>query len=152
MQKDLFFIHQTGTKDESWVRQAYQDLGFNHQVAAFIHDMARAYGRADLLVCRAGAMTLAEITALGKASILIPFPFAANNHQEENARALVQVGAAEMIREADLTSELLGARIRYWSEDSQLREQLASKARELGRWQAAQEIVESCYQLVEQPQ
>ncbi len=78
-------------------RQAYRDKGFNQQVAPFIHDMAEVYGRADMLICRAGAMTLAEITALGKASLLIPFPFAANNHQEQNARALVQAGAAEMI-------------------------------------------------------
>jgi UDP-N-acetylglucosamine--N-acetylmuramyl-(pentapeptide) pyrophosphoryl-undecaprenol N-acetylglucosamine transferase len=152
LKRDLFFIHQTGTKDEGWVRQAYLDQGFNQQVSAFIHDMAQAYGRADMLVCRAGAMTLAEITALGKASLLIPFPFAANNHQEENARALVQAGAAEMIREADLSAEALGERLRFWAENPPYRERLAAQALRLGRWQAAEEIVESCYQLVEQAQ
>jgi UDP-N-acetylglucosamine--N-acetylmuramyl-(pentapeptide) pyrophosphoryl-undecaprenol N-acetylglucosamine transferase len=151
LRRDLFFIHQTGTKDEEWVRQAYRDQGFDQQVAPFIHDMAEVYGRAHMLICRAGAMTLAEITALGKASLLIPFPFAANNHQEENARALVQAGAAEMIREADLTAEALGERLRFWAENPRHREQLASRALLLGRWQAAQEIVESCYRLVEQP-
>ncbi|MCU0578634.1 MAG: undecaprenyldiphospho-muramoylpentapeptide beta-N-acetylglucosaminyltransferase, partial [Desulfobacterota bacterium] len=139
LKRNLFFIHQTGTKDEDWVRQAYRNLGFEHQVAAFIHDMARAYSRAHMLVCRAGAMTLAEITALGKASILIPFPFAANNHQEENARTLVQAGAAEMYREADLTAEVLGERLVFWAENPGHRERLAAQARLLGRWQAAQE-------------
>ena len=148
LKRDLFFIHQTGAKDADWVRQAYRDQGVAHQVSAFIEDMVWAYRTADLLICRAGAITLAEITALGKASLLVPFPFAANQHQEENARTLVQAGAAEMIRETELTAEILGNRIQTWWRDPGYRSELAARAAKLGRWQAAEEIVDSCYQLV----
>ena len=148
LKKDLSFIHQTGTKDEDWVRQAYLDKGFHHQVLAFISDMVWAYAQSDMLICRSGATTLAEVTALGKASLLIPFPFAANNHQEENARSLVQHGAAEMIPEKELTGAGLAAVIRKWRNDSRHRADLAARAKTLGRWQAAEEIVENCTQLV----
>jgi UDP-N-acetylglucosamine--N-acetylmuramyl-(pentapeptide) pyrophosphoryl-undecaprenol N-acetylglucosamine transferase len=151
LKRDLFFIHQTGTKDEEWVRQAYRDGEFLCRVEAFFQDMVRVYGEADMLVCRAGAMTLAEVTALGKACLLIPYPFATHNHQEENARALVLAGAAEMIPEADLTAEMLAERIRAWRQNPQHRKRLAEKARGLGRWEAAEEIVRSCYQLVSDP-
>jgi UDP-N-acetylglucosamine--N-acetylmuramyl-(pentapeptide) pyrophosphoryl-undecaprenol N-acetylglucosamine transferase len=148
LKKDLSFIHQTGTKDEDWVRQAYLEKGFQHQVRAFISDMIWAYSRADMLICRSGATTLAEVTALGKASFLIPFPFATNNHQEENARSLVQQGAAEMIPEKELTGARLAAVIHRWRNDPQLRAQLAAQAKTLGRWEAAEEIVENCTRLV----
>jgi UDP-N-acetylglucosamine--N-acetylmuramyl-(pentapeptide) pyrophosphoryl-undecaprenol N-acetylglucosamine transferase len=148
LKKDLSFIHQTGTKDEDWVRQAYRDKGFDHQVRAFISDMVWAYAQADMLICRSGATTLAEVTALGKASLLIPFPFAANNHQEENARSLVEQGAAEMIPEKELTGAGLAAVIRKWRSDSRYRTDLAARAKTLGRWQAAEDIVENCTQLV----
>ena len=102
LKNDLYFIHQTGEKDEEEAGRAYQEKGFKHRVMAFISDMAWAYGQADMIIGRAGAMTLTEITALGKPSLLIPFPFAANNHQEHNARSLIKAGAAEMILEKDL--------------------------------------------------
>ncbi len=148
LNKDLSFIHQTGTKDEDWVREAYLKKGFQHQVLAFISDMVWAYGRADMLICRSGATTLAEITALGKASFLIPFPFATNNHQEENARALVLRGAAEMVPEKELTGAGLAAVIQKWRNDPEHRADLAAQAKTLGRWQAAEEIVENAIQLV----
>jgi len=148
LKKDLSFIHQTGTKDEDWVRQAYLEKGFHHQVLAFISDMIWAYSQADMLICRSGATTLAEVTALGKASLLIPFPFATNNHQEENARSLVQRGAAEMIPEKELTGAGLAAVIQRWRNDPRHRADLAAQAKTLGRWQAAEEIVENCTQLV----
>lgn len=148
LKKDLSFIHQTGTKDEDWVRQSYREKGFHHEVLAFIPDMVWAYSQADMLICRSGATTLAEVTALGKASLLIPFPFATNNHQEENARALVRQGAAEMIPEKDLTAAGLAAVIQKWRNDPGHRADLAARAKMLGRWQAAEEIVERCTQLV----
>jgi UDP-N-acetylglucosamine:LPS N-acetylglucosamine transferase len=80
-------------------------------VKAFFHDMATRYGRADLVVCRAGATTVAELTALGKAALFIPYPFAADNHQEINARAMVDRGAAQMVLERDLTGADLALRI-----------------------------------------
>ena len=148
LKDDLYFIHQTGEKDEKEVALAYQEKGFQHQVMAFISDMVGAYGQADMIIGRAGAMTLSEITALGKPSLLIPFPFAANNHQEHNARALVKAGAAEMILEKDLKPGLLAERIRSWLDDRDKLIAMGKKAGALGRRQAAEEIVEACYQLV----
>jgi UDP-N-acetylglucosamine--N-acetylmuramyl-(pentapeptide) pyrophosphoryl-undecaprenol N-acetylglucosamine transferase len=146
---ELFFIHQTGEKDEKEIALAYQEKGFHHQVRAFFPDMAGVYGQADMIIARAGAMTLSEITALGKPSLLIPFPFAANNHQEHNARALVKAGAAEMILEKDLQPGFLADRIRTWLSDRDIVTAMGKKAEALGRRQAAEEIVEECYQLVE---
>ena len=114
LKNELYFIHQTGDKDEEELARAYQEKGFKHRVMAFISDMAWAYGQADMIIGRAGAMTITEITALGKPSLLIPFPFAANNHQEHNARSLVKAGAAEMILEKDLNPGSLSDRLRDW--------------------------------------
>jgi UDP-N-acetylglucosamine--N-acetylmuramyl-(pentapeptide) pyrophosphoryl-undecaprenol N-acetylglucosamine transferase len=148
LREEFFFIHQTGSKDHSWVARAYEQKGFAHQVKAFISNMALAYGQADMIVSRAGAMTVSEITALGKPSCLVPFPFAANNHQEHNALALVRAGAAEMILEKDLTPGELGKRLRDWLAHPERLAVLAERARALGRWGAAEEIVEHCYRLV----
>jgi UDP-N-acetylglucosamine--N-acetylmuramyl-(pentapeptide) pyrophosphoryl-undecaprenol N-acetylglucosamine transferase len=145
---DLSIIHQTGEKDEKEVALAYGEKGFTCLVMAFISDMVWAYQQADMVIGRAGAMTLSEITALGKPSLLIPLPFAANNHQEHNARALVQAGAAEMILERDLGPDFLANRISNWLTDREQLSQMGKKAGSLGRWQAAEEIVEFCYQMV----
>ena len=144
----LYFIHQTGEKDEKGVALAYQEKGFNHQAMAFISDMVWAYNQADMIIGRAGAMTISEIMALGKPSLLIPFPFAANNHQEHNARSLVAAGAAEMILEKELKPELLAERIRAWLANREQLNEMGNKAKTMGRWQAAEEIVESCYQMI----
>ena len=144
----LYFIHQTGEKDEKEIALAYQEKGFHHQVRAFISDMAGAYSQADMIIARAGAMTLSEITAQGKPSLLIPFPFAANNHQEHNARTLVKAGAAEMILEKEIRPGLLANRIRSWLAERDQLKAMGIKAGTLGRRQAAEEIVEGCYQLV----
>lgn len=151
LKDSLVFIHQTGRKDEQEVARTYREQGFQHQVRAFITDMVWAYQAADLIIGRAGAMTITEITALGKPSLLIPFPFAANNHQEHNARALVQAGAADMILERDLTPEILAQRIGSWVTDREPLSQMGSRAKALGHWQAAEEIVDSCYELISRP-
>jgi UDP-N-acetylglucosamine--N-acetylmuramyl-(pentapeptide) pyrophosphoryl-undecaprenol N-acetylglucosamine transferase len=148
LREEFFFIHQTGPTDQPWVAQAYEKKGFAHHVQAFISDMAWAYGQAEMIISRAGAMTLSEITALGKASCLIPFPFAANNHQEHNARTLVSAGAAEMVLEKDLTPKDLGGRLKDWLARPEQLAAMARQAETLGRWEAAEEIVERCYQLV----
>ena len=146
----LFIIHQTGEKEEKEIAQAYQEKGFHHQVRAFISDMVGAYGQADMIIGRAGAMTISEITAQGKPSLLIPFPFAANNHQEHNARTLVKAGAAEMILEKEIRPGLLAERIKNWLTDRNKLMEMGKKAGTLGRRQAAEEIVEACFQLVEE--
>jgi UDP-N-acetylglucosamine--N-acetylmuramyl-(pentapeptide) pyrophosphoryl-undecaprenol N-acetylglucosamine transferase len=150
LKDDLYFIHQTGEKDEKEIALAYQEKGFHHQVRAFISDMVGAYGQADMIIGRAGAMTLSEITAQGKPSLLIPFPFAANNHQEHNVRVLVKAGAAEMILEKEIKPGLLANHIRGWLGDRDKLMAMGKKAGILGRRQAAEEIVEACYQLVEE--
>lgn len=99
--------HQTGTADKSRVEEAYRTAGVNAQVDEFIHDMAQAYAQADAVVCRAGATTCAELAIAGKPAVFIPFPYAADNHQEHNARSLVERGAALLLREADATPEKL---------------------------------------------
>ena len=144
----LFFIHQTGAKEEKEIARTYQEKGFNHQVRAFFSDMVGAYGQADMIIGRAGAMTISEITALGKPSLLIPFPFAANNHQEHNARTLVKAGAAEMILEKEIEPGLLAEHIKGWLTNRDKLMAMGNKAGTLGRRRAAEEIVESCYQLV----
>lgn len=95
-------IHQAGSQDREWLEQAYADLGISAQVEAFIDDMAGAYCRADLVVSRAGATTLAELMVMGRPAIFVPYPFAADDHQSSNAAFLVAGGAARMFRERDL--------------------------------------------------
>ncbi|MFQ5486433.1 MAG: undecaprenyldiphospho-muramoylpentapeptide beta-N-acetylglucosaminyltransferase, partial [Desulfobacterales bacterium] len=111
----FYFIHQSGVKDFSEVRHRYRDLGFMARVESFFSDMASLYQQADLVICRSGATTVAEITAVGKGVIFIPYPFAADDHQSINAKALKRMGAAEMIPEKDLTGEMLSDRIRHYA-------------------------------------
>jgi UDP-N-acetylglucosamine--N-acetylmuramyl-(pentapeptide) pyrophosphoryl-undecaprenol N-acetylglucosamine transferase len=86
-------VHQTGAADKDQVQAAYRKAGIDAEVKAFFNDMASRYDQADLVICRAGATTVAELTALGKPALFIPYPFAADNHQEINARAMVDHGA-----------------------------------------------------------
>ncbi len=99
----LRFIHQTGERDLNRVREAYQEHGIGVEARAFIEDVPQALARADLVIARSGALTVAELAAGGKAALLIPFPAAADHHQRENARALERVGGARVIEQAELT-------------------------------------------------
>jgi len=137
----LQVIHQCGTGDLDRVRKAYADAGLAARVAAFFTDMERQYARADLVVCRAGATTVAELTCIGKPAIFIPFPHAADNHQEINARTLADADAAEMIREGELDGARLWQRIRRLRDDPVRRAAMAQRARALGRPDAAAAIV-----------
>ncbi len=96
-------IHQTGRNDFEWVRDSYRELGFDAETASFYDDAPALYARADLVICRAGASTIAELCAAGKASILIPFPYAADNHQFVNARAPAQAGGALVVEDGEWT-------------------------------------------------
>lgn len=104
-------IHQTGAADLDSVRESYRRMGVDAEVQAFFGDMERVYQEADLAVLRAGALTIAEISAAGLPSIFVPLPTAADNHQEINARSLVDRGAADMILQRDLSGKLLADRI-----------------------------------------
>jgi UDP-N-acetylglucosamine--N-acetylmuramyl-(pentapeptide) pyrophosphoryl-undecaprenol N-acetylglucosamine transferase len=143
----FFFIHQTGPADEAAVAAAYRQMDTPARVQAFFTDMAAQYLQADLVVCRAGATTLAEITALGKAAVFIPFPYAADDHQTLNARRLVDAGAAEMIVEQELNGELLAGRIGFYASHPEVLAGLAEQSARLGKPDAARRIVDECYRL-----
>ncbi len=135
-------VHQTGARDRALVEKGYGAVGFNPDVRDFITDMSAAYAASDLVVCRAGATTLAELTVCKKPSVLVPFPAAADNHQVVNAQSLVAAGAAVMIEERDLTGELLAAEIRRILTDPEVRARMSRAAGLLGRPQAASEIAD----------
>ncbi len=145
----LRIVHQTGKRDREAVEKGYRAVGFDAEVREFIEDMSAAYSAADLVVCRAGATTLAELTVCRKPSILIPFPAAADNHQLVNATSLLNAGAAVMIEERDLTGELLAAEIRAILGNAERREAMARAAGRLGSPAAASEIADVCGDLAE---
>jgi len=144
----LAIVHQTGPGQTAEVEAAYARAGLRAEVHEFIHDMAAAYVLADLAVCRAGATTLAELSAAGVPAILIPYPFAAAGHQEQNARALAGAGAAEMILQNDLTGPGLAEAILALSDDRERLAAMARAARERGRPEAARRIAEECLRVV----
>jgi UDP-N-acetylglucosamine--N-acetylmuramyl-(pentapeptide) pyrophosphoryl-undecaprenol N-acetylglucosamine transferase len=145
---DLYFVHQTGAADEKMVADAYLQQNVSSTVQAFFDDMAELYQNADLIICRAGATTVAEITAIGKAVIFVPFPYAADNHQVLNAQSLSKTGAAEMILEKDLTAQILGEKIEYYASHPEALAEMALKAKTHGNPNAARDIVDQCYALV----
>ena len=112
--RDLQVLHQTGEKDVVEVAAGYRDAGVKAVVLPYIHDMAGAYAAADLVVGRSGATTVAELAVCGKRAVLVPFPFAADNHQEYNAMALAARGMAEVIIQRDLTPEKLAGVIKKY--------------------------------------
>lgn len=146
----LHFVHQTGKNDLEQVRKGYAEKGFQADVVEFIDDMSSAYARADLVVCRAGATTLAELTVCKKASILIPFPHATDDHQAVNAKALVDAGAALMFRESELTGAKLAEVIRTLKSDPAKLKNMEKKAGLLGRPEAAKELADVCVDLMVQ--
>ncbi len=149
IKEKLAFVHQTGAADEKTVKDAYGGHHITSQVGSFFDHMAALYQDADLIICRAGATTVAEITALGKAVIFIPFPYAADNHQVLNAQSLSKCGAAEMILEKDLNGNILAEKIQYYASHPEAVSGMALKAREFGNPNAAKDIVDECYRLLE---
>lgn len=135
-------IHQTGEADYNWVSKEYQNLSFKSTILPFIYDMADAYVVADLIVCRAGASTVAEITSLGKASILVPYPYAAYNHQEINARRLLSRGACEMILDRDLNGEVISKKIDKILADTHVKREMEMASLAFGKRNATEKILE----------
>ena len=142
------FIHQTGPADVQMVQDAYQRYGISNTVQPFFDDMSDCYMKSHLVICRSGATTVAEITAIGIPAIFIPFPYAADNHQALNACSLVQANAAEMVLESRLTGELLAERIQQLSSNLTTLHRMADCAHRLGNPLAARSIVEDCYALL----
>ncbi|MSP62599.1 MAG: undecaprenyldiphospho-muramoylpentapeptide beta-N-acetylglucosaminyltransferase [Myxococcales bacterium] len=144
-------VHQTGAADRAAVEERYRAAGVPAEVREFIDDMAAAYRAADLIVGRAGATTLAEVAAIGRAAILIPLPSAADDHQTVNARALATVGAAHLLPQRDLTAQRLADAIAVLLGDDPARLRMADASRALGRPDAARTIVDQLELLVAGP-
>jgi len=144
----MTFIHQTGTKDATWVAQAYESRGIKARVEPFFEDMADPYSSADLVVCRAGATTVSELMALGKPAIFVPFPFAANNHQELNARHVADAKGAEVILEKDLSGTVLAGRLDHYASEPETLRDMKHSALALARPDAADIIVNECRRVI----
>ena len=138
----LNVVHQTGERDYNAVRDAYREQSVNAEVFAFIEDVPGAYARADLVVSRAGATTVAELAAAGKAAVLSPFPGATDQHQLENARVLERAGAACLIEQSVLTPESLAAQMRELFDSPSRLVQMEERARGLSRPGAAKQIAD----------
>ncbi len=149
MKEALVIVHQTGEREADEVSATYRDYGIRAAVHPFIDDMASAYGAADLLICRAGATSIAEITAMGRASILIPYPFAVGGHQEMNARVLADAGAAEMILEERLDGKTLAGAIRRLVESPEGVRRMEVASARCGNVKAAARIVDECMALLD---
>jgi UDP-N-acetylglucosamine--N-acetylmuramyl-(pentapeptide) pyrophosphoryl-undecaprenol N-acetylglucosamine transferase len=143
----LTITHQTGPRDLERVRAAYESAGLAATVAAFFDDMPVRMADADVVVARAGASTLAELTILGRPSLLVPLPTAADDHQRKNAEALARAGAAEVLAEASLTGEVLADRILTLAASPDRRGAMAAHARALGKPDAAARVVDRLEQL-----
>jgi UDP-N-acetylglucosamine--N-acetylmuramyl-(pentapeptide) pyrophosphoryl-undecaprenol N-acetylglucosamine transferase len=139
-------LHQAGEKNLAALTNEYQSSGVRGELVAFIEDMARCYAEADLVICRAGAMTIAELSAAGMASVLVPFPHAVDDHQSANARFLADRGAAILLPQRELTPERLAGLLRSLHREKLL--DMARKARALGKPEAARLVADRCVELV----
>ena len=138
--------HQAGGRLHAAAETAYRTAGVAVRLTPFIDDMAAAYGWADLVLCRAGALTVAELAAAGIGSILVPFPFAVDDHQTANARFLEQGGAALIRQQAELTPEMLAGLLREALGDRGRLLGMAEAARRLARLEAAEQVATVCLQ------
>jgi UDP-N-acetylglucosamine--N-acetylmuramyl-(pentapeptide) pyrophosphoryl-undecaprenol N-acetylglucosamine transferase len=139
--------HQAGEKTLDIARAAYAEAGVEAEVTPFIDDMAAAYAWADLVVCRAGALTVSEIAAVGVAAVFVPFPYAVDDHQVGNARWLSDAGAARLIIQSDLTPAMLAEHLRELLADPDQRLAMAEAGRAKARLDAAERIADACLEL-----
>jgi UDP-N-acetylglucosamine--N-acetylmuramyl-(pentapeptide) pyrophosphoryl-undecaprenol N-acetylglucosamine transferase len=143
----IHIVHQTGEHDYNDAQAAYANLSGSVEAYRFIDDMPGQFAQADLLICRSGASTVAEVTAAGKPAVFVPFPRAADDHQKRNAEALERAGAAVMLEESDLSREsLVQAVSSLFSEPSRL-ERMGQAARKLSHPNAAHDIAEMAARL-----
>ena len=138
-------VHQAGEKNLAALKSSYQSSGVRGELVAFIEDMAKRYTEADLVICRAGAMTVAELAAAGMASVLVPFPHAVDDHQTANARFLADKGAAILLPQEKLNPQSLANLIRALDREALLA--MAKKARSLGKPDAAKVVADRCVAL-----
>lgn len=140
-------IHQTGKQHFEMVQQLYRRAGVDADIRPFLEDMATCYSDADVVICRAGALTVAELAAAGVASILIPFPFAVDDHQTHNARFLSERGAAILLPQSELNAEKLSRMLQELTRTKLLA--MAQQARSVARADAAQRVAQVCAELAE---
>ena len=138
-------VHQSGAKHLDALRARYAAAGVAAELLPFIEDMAQAYAEADVAICRAGAITVAELAAVGVPSILVPFPFAVDDHQTTNARYLADAGAAILVQQRELTAEKLAGTLRGLTRERLL--DMAEKAHALGKPDATRAVAEACMEL-----
>jgi UDP-N-acetylglucosamine--N-acetylmuramyl-(pentapeptide) pyrophosphoryl-undecaprenol N-acetylglucosamine transferase len=136
--------HQCGERTLDTARRAYSDNGVDVELLPFIDDMAAAYAWADLVVCRAGALTVAELCAAGLPALFVPYPAAVDDHQTANATPMTDAGAAAIIQESHLTPELLADLLREWLQSRQALLLRAEKARALATPNSLSRITELC--------
>lgn len=140
----LSIVHQTGEKDLEATKKRYADAGVTADCRAFIKDMASAYQQADLVIGRAGATTVAELAIAGKPAIFIPYPFAADNHQEINAREMAHAGAALSFKQSELTADKLADALRPLLDDATKRASMGAAMKALAKPGAAAAVVDWC--------
>lgn len=138
-------VHQSGLKHTEQLRANYEKAGVTAEVVAFIDDMAKRYGECDLVVCRAGALTVSELAAAGVASVLVPFPHAVDDHQTTNAKFLSDAGAAVWVPQTELTPQKLAHLLREFTRDKLLA--MSEKARALAKPDATARVVAACVEL-----
>jgi len=151
MQKEsgqIRFLHQTGEEDFAWVDESYKKAGIHAEVAPYVYNIVDMYGKADIVICRAGATTIAEITASGRPAILIPYPHAAHDHQRTNAEYMQSMESAEVILEKDLSGKILADKIKYFMYNRDRLKEMAEKSSGLYRQNSAHDIFKLCKFLV----
>jgi UDP-N-acetylglucosamine--N-acetylmuramyl-(pentapeptide) pyrophosphoryl-undecaprenol N-acetylglucosamine transferase len=147
---DLHITHQTGEADYEIVNKIYEESKFSCDISPFIDDMAYQYNKASLVICRAGATTLAEVTACGKMSVLIPFPHAAHNHQEKNARFLEAANAGELILDEKLSGPRIAESILKAIAEPERLEEMEKNSYKLGKRDATEKVRLLCMELLEE--
>ena len=148
LRESVTITHQTGADDYERVRREYEALGVPADVQPFLFDMPKKLASADLVICRAGASTLAELAAYGKVGILIPFPHATHNHQEMNARAMEELGAARLLRQSDVNGRKLVEEIESMVRDIPALQTMARRSWESRKVHATEQMVSECLTLV----
>ena len=144
--KQVAVWHQTGRQQEQMVKALYS-ADKPVTVQAFIEDMQAAYDWADVVVCRAGAMTVSEVAAVGLPALLIPYPYAIDDHQTANAQVLVKQQAAFLVQQNDMTQERLLAYLSQWQSQPELRQAMADKAVQCAVYDAAEQVVQQCLEV-----
>jgi len=148
-ENEISILHQTGQKDFKEVEEAYKKSGMDAEVKPFVDKLYTYYQYADLIICRAGATTIAELTNYGKAALLIPFPHAIKNHQELNARELEKEGAAFVHIEKELNVQDIANTIIDLKNNPEKLRTMGENAKKLGHKNASEAIVKECYSLIE---